>query len=114
MSGTLNLIDRLLALGRNLHQHQQDDEALDHLGRLASFHELPAEVAEEVQVCLAEIHLQRQRYRRARRHLAIALLYRPDSARYHYLMATALAKGQHREPERALEHYQRSLELDPD
>ena len=114
MSGMLNLIDRLLAMGRNLHKFQQNREALHCLGRLAAFHELPPEVAEEAQVCLAEIHLKRRRYRHARRHLSIALLYRPDSGRYHYLMATALAKGRHAEPERAIEHYRRSLECDPD
>jgi tetratricopeptide (TPR) repeat protein len=113
MSGTLHLIDRLLAIGRNLHRYQQDDKALHTLGRLAAFPELPTEVAVEVQVCLAEIHLRRHGYHRARRHLGIALLYRPDSARYHYLIATALAKGHHRDPERALEHYRQSLALDP-
>jgi Tfp pilus assembly protein PilF len=112
MSGTLNLFDRLLALGRNYQQLQQHREALHYLGRLAAFHDLPPEVAEEAQVSLAEIYLRRRQYRRARRHLTVALLYRPDNARYHYLMARALAKGRRADPERAAAHYEKSLELD--
>ena len=60
------------------------------------------------------MQLQRRRYRQARRHLAIALLYRPECARYHYLMADSLVRGRHAEPRRAIEHYRESLELDPD
>jgi Tfp pilus assembly protein PilF len=114
MSGTLNLYDRLLAIGRNYHKVQREREALHYLERLAALHDLPAELAEEAQLCLAEVYLRQRKYRRARRHLSIALLYRPDSARYHYLMATVLAKGQFRDPDRAAAHYQKSLELEPE
>src|SRR5262245_33338111 len=112
MSRTLNLYDRLLALGRNLHELQQDAAALHYLERLAALHDLPAELAEQAQVCLADIYLRKRQYRRARRHLKIALLYRPDSARYHYLMATALVKGRAKDLARATAHYERALELD--
>src|SRR5208282_414647 len=37
-----------------------------------------------------------------------------DCARYHYLMATALQKGRYSEPERALEHYRKAIELEPE
>jgi len=114
MSGTLNLIDQLLTLGRKLHGMHCHREALDVLGRLAAFQDLPVDVAEEAQVLLAEIHLRRRRHRRARRHLEVALLYRPDSARYHYLMAGTLNARSRPHPERAAEHYRRSLELEPD
>jgi Tfp pilus assembly protein PilF len=113
MSATLNLIDRLLTLGRHyqhLHCHR---EALAVLGRLAGLSELPPDVAEETQVRLAEIHLHKRRHKRARRHLTLALLYRPDSARYHFLMASALDRktGSF---ERAAAHYRKSLECKPD
>jgi len=114
MSGTLNLYDRLLAIGRNFQELQQDRQAIRYLRRLAALHDLPAEVAEETQVCLAELYLRKDKYRRARRHLAIALLYRPDRARYHYLMASASEKGRYRDLDRAAAHYQKSLELDPE
>jgi tetratricopeptide (TPR) repeat protein len=113
MSRTLNLADRLLALGRTFQDLGRDRDALDVLGQLSRFRELPAQVAEETQRRLGEIQLRRGRFRRARRYLGTALLYRPDSARYHYLMALALDTEEKGEPERAIAHYRKSLELDP-
>jgi tetratricopeptide (TPR) repeat protein len=113
MSATLNLIDRLLTMGRNLHELQRTREALAVLGRLAAFESLPADVAEETQVRLAEIHLHRRRHKRARRHLTVALLYRPDCARYHFLMASALDVKADGNLDRAADHYRKSLEFDP-
>jgi Flp pilus assembly protein TadD len=118
MSRMLNLVDRLLARGRKFHEIGREHDALVLLSRLAGFGELPAEVAEETQARLAEIQLRRRKFVRARRHLTAALLHRPDSARYHYLLATACnthtrahTRG---DEQRALEHYRRSLQLDPD
>jgi Flp pilus assembly protein TadD len=110
----LNLVDRLLARGRKYHKVGREHDALVLLSRLARFGELPADVAEETQDRLAEIQLRRRQFVRARRHLTAALLYRPDSARYHYLLATACDTDNKRDDQRALEHYRRSLQLDPD
>src|SRR5262245_52659907 len=114
MSGTLNLIDRLLAIGRNLQQVHQHFQARRYLGRLAALPDLPAEIAEEVQVRLGEIALRRRHYRRARRHFSIALLYRPDSSRYHWLMGRALKRGQDRDLERAAAHYEKAIASEPE
>jgi tetratricopeptide (TPR) repeat protein len=114
MSMKLNLTDRLLAMGRHLHQLGRNQDALHILSRLASFRQLPAPVAEETQVHLAEICLSHRKYRRARRHLTAALVHQPDNARYHYLMATALAGDDKADRQRAAEHYRKSLHLDPD
>jgi tetratricopeptide (TPR) repeat protein len=114
MSMTLNLVDRLLARARHLRAVGRTDDALSLFERLAGFRELPAAAAEETQAQLAELHLRRRRYRRARRHLTAALGHRPDSARYHYLMARAANGGSDADPRRAAEHYRRSLELNPD
>jgi tetratricopeptide (TPR) repeat protein len=114
MSMTLNLVDHLLARGRHYQQLGRHPDAVEILGRLAKLDALPAEVSEETQARLAEIHLQRNRPRRARRHLTAALVYQPNNARYHLLMARAVEADRRADPERALEHYRRSLELDPD
>jgi tetratricopeptide (TPR) repeat protein len=114
MKPTLNLVDHLLALGRRYQDLGQGKDALRIFTRLSSFRELPAEAAEEAQVRLAELQLKRRKYGRARRHLAIALRFQPDSARYHYLMAGALRAGDRGNLERAAEHYRRSLKLDPE
>jgi tetratricopeptide (TPR) repeat protein len=114
MKPTLNLVDHLLALGRRYQDLGQGRDALRIFTRLSSFRELPAEAAEEAQVRLAELQLKRRKYGRARRHLAIALRFQPDSARYHFLLAGALRAGDRGNLEKAAEHYRRSLELDPD
>lgn len=114
MSEKLPLFDRLLALGRHFQQVHRTQEAMHYLGRLAAYPQVPAALAEESQARLGEIQLGRKKFRRARKHLSIALLYRPDSARYHYLLATALMKGRYADPERALTHYRKAVEFDPE
>lgn len=114
MSTTLNLVDRLLDRGRNLHRLGLEQEALHVFRRLSGLAELPAQAAEETLAHLAEIHLHRRQYRRARRHLTAALRHRPDSARYHYLLAVAHDADEKGDPERAAEHYRRTLQLEPD
>jgi tetratricopeptide (TPR) repeat protein len=112
MSGTLNLIDRLLAMARDLWLGHRDFEAKRHLTRLAALPDLPANIAGETQVLLAEICIRERRYRQARKHLSIALLYQPDNARYHHLMGKALERGRDPDLLRAEDHYRQSLELD--
>jgi tetratricopeptide (TPR) repeat protein len=114
MSMTLNLVDRLLARARHLRGLGRTDDALALFERLAGFRDLPGAAAEETQAQLAELHLRRRRFRRARRHLTAALQYHPDSARYHRLMARAVNGGAAADPRRALGHYRRSLELKPE
>jgi tetratricopeptide (TPR) repeat protein len=114
MSMTLNLVDRLLARARHLRAVGRTADALSLFERLAGFRELPGPAAEETQAHLAELHLRGRRFHRARRHLTAALGHRPDSARYHYLMARAVNGGAAADPRRAAEHYRRSLELNPD
>ncbi len=113
MIPTLNFVDHLLALGRKYQEVGRFTDAETVLGRLTAFPELPVAAAEEAQARLAELHMRRRKYARARRCLAAALAHRPDSARYHLLMATALQADDRGDLERADGHYLRSLELDP-
>jgi Tfp pilus assembly protein PilF len=114
MSTTLNMVDHLLARGRRYQELGRDHDALHIFGRVADFRELPADMAEETQARLAEIHLRCGRPRKARRHLTAALRHQPDNASYHEFMACAVEADRRAEPERALEHYRRSLEIDTD
>ncbi len=114
MSPTLNLVDHLLALGRRYQELGRHRDALRLLTRLTGFRELPAEAAEEAQARLAEIHLKRRRYVRARRCLTAALRHRPECARYHHLMGNATQAEDRGNLDRAAEHYRRSLEIDPE
>jgi tetratricopeptide (TPR) repeat protein len=113
MSRTLNFCDHLLGQARKYHALGVDDRALRILGSLARLRDLPAEVAEETQVRLAELLLQRRRFAQARRHLTAALAQQEDNSRYHYLMAWAIEDDHRGEPARALEHYRRCVQLDP-
>jgi tetratricopeptide (TPR) repeat protein len=113
MSMTLNLVDRLLARGKNFQRVGRDQDALEVFDRLAAFQELPPRVAEETQIHRAEILLQRGEYQAARRHLAAALVQQPENARYHYLMASALHCDERGNQHRAARHYRKSLEIDP-
>jgi tetratricopeptide (TPR) repeat protein len=114
MKPTINLVDQLLVLGRRYQDLGRGRDALRIFTRLTGFRELPAQAAEEAQVRLAELLIKRRNYRRARRHLAIALRFQPDNARYHYLLAGALRAEDRGNLEEAAEHYRRALELDPD
>ncbi len=114
VNATLNLVDHLLSAAARCQEQGRLREAVRLLTRLAGFRELPAEVAEQTQARLAEVHLKRRKFKRARRHLAAALQHAPEEARYHYLMATALVHDVDGDLERAADHYRRSLELDPE
>jgi Tfp pilus assembly protein PilF len=113
MMPTLNLVERVLAMGRRYQEAGRHRDAVVVLTRLSRFRYLPAEAAEETQARLAEIHLKRRKYKQARRHLIAALRHQPDNARYHYLLATALTAEEGADLERAGEHFRRALELDP-
>lgn len=114
MSTTLNLAQRLLAMGQNYQQLGRNHDALRYLGCLAGFRDLEPEVAERTQISLAEIYLARRHYHKARRHLTAALAQQPDNARYHYLMAIAWAADDKGDRQRAADHYRQSLRLDPE
>jgi tetratricopeptide (TPR) repeat protein len=113
MNTTLNLVEHVLAMGRRYQELGRHRDAVRIFTRLSGFRELPSDAAEETQVRLAEIHLKRRRFLKARRHLAVALRHSPTCARYHYLMAAALHSDNHGDLERAATHLLEALKLDP-
>jgi tetratricopeptide (TPR) repeat protein len=113
MSTTLNLTDRLLGMARNFQALGRQHDALRILDRITGMRELGGPAAEEAQARLAELLLARRQYQKARRHLSAALVHQPRSARYHYLMGVALAADPQCDPQRALEHFRTSLDVDP-
>jgi len=108
-STTLGLVDSLLSRGRHFQQLGRTHDALRILCRLASHRELPAPVAEEVQLRLGQLQLRRQKHQRARRHFAAALRYAPDNPRYHFLLAQAFDNDRDGDLARAAKHYRQSL-----
>src|ERR1051326_1519224 len=114
MSKTLNLVDRLLAMGRLFQQMGRTQDAVRILNRLVGLRNLPFDAAAEAQARLGELHLRQQRFKQARRHLTAALPQRPDCADYHYQLATAHDQDDEGDPKIALEHYRKALDLSPD
>jgi tetratricopeptide (TPR) repeat protein len=108
----LNFVDHLLARGRRYQELHQPRLALRVLGRLSGLRSLPGAETAEVQLRLAELHLEAKRFRKARRCLTAVLAGSPDNARAHYLMAVACRAEGRGDLKRAARHYRRSLELD--
>jgi tetratricopeptide (TPR) repeat protein len=114
MSRTLPFTHHLLAMGQHLERLGQNHAASRLLSRLASFRELPPDVAEETHLHLAELHLKDGRFKEARRKLAAALVRQPDNARYHFLMAGAVEEDDDCDQRRSLASYRRCTKLDPE
>src|SRR5882724_10313414 len=87
MSHTINLVGGLISAARNLQELGRHEAAINLLERLAAFRELPPAIAEEAHSRLADLHAQEEQFKQARRHLTIAITYRPQHAAYHHRMA---------------------------
>jgi Tfp pilus assembly protein PilF len=114
MSRTLNVCNHLLDQGRKYQQIGIEHRAQRVLGHLARLAELPADVAEECQVRLAQLLLKAHKFARARRILTAALSHDDNNGAYHHLMAQAVAADRRETRDRALEHYRRCVELAQD
>jgi tetratricopeptide (TPR) repeat protein len=113
MSRKLNLVEHLAAQGRKYQDHGLFPQARQTWTRLIGLRDLPGALAEEAQKRLAEIHLERRHYARARRSLTAALAHQPDHPHYHFLLATAIEADDRCDPEKALTHYRQAVHLAP-
>src|SRR5262245_16470137 len=112
MSDVLCLVDHLIERSRRLAGSSQFAPALELLHDVAAF-PLPPARAEEVQRLLAESYLHLKRYRKAHRHLRLALKLAPRTARYHHLLGVCVSSHPRGRKERALAHFRRALKLAP-
>lgn len=113
MSTILGLAQRLLAQAQN-HRHLGRTQSAMRLLRSALRQELPAKLAEDARVLLAELYQELGDFLRARRHLQAALALAPHRADLHHRLAILLetdeTTGDH---SRALRHYARAVKLAP-
>ncbi|MCS6976618.1 MAG: hypothetical protein NZM31_06355 [Gemmatales bacterium] len=109
----VSLAHRALEVAKRYLRYGRDLEALEVLTKLVRVGTEDTVAAEQVQVLLAEIHLRRREYAQARRHLHVALAYRPDNAQYHFMMAVALEDDPEADPRRALYYFRKAARLDP-
>jgi tetratricopeptide (TPR) repeat protein len=114
MSRTLNLVDHLLSRGRKLEAVGRKQDAIHILGRLAGMQAISPAAAEETHWRLAELNLTHSSsFARARPHLERLIALCPNNARYHYHVALVLDFDVQGDSLKALDHYRKSLALDP-
>jgi Flp pilus assembly protein TadD len=70
-------------------------------------------VANETHERLAELALERKKFRTARRHLTAALLLQPNDSRLHYRLAMSHVEAEDGDLETAAKHFRKSLKIDP-
>src|SRR5437764_1113925 len=108
MGKTLNLCDCLLTMGRELQDLGRLTDAAGVLHRLAAFRNLPAPIAEETHARLAGIYLRQNEYRKARRHMTSAMIFRPSHPHYYYQYATAVHHDPQADAARAVRYYRQA------
>jgi tetratricopeptide (TPR) repeat protein len=111
MNPTIPLVESVLFQGRNLQQLGVHTLAQRTFEKLARFRNLPRAIKEETFLRLASLH-QRQP-RRSRRYLAIALMQKPEDARFHFRMGLALLRDSAADPITAGYHLRKAVELNP-
>ncbi len=110
----INLCDHLLNHGRKLMDRGQFREARVILNRLLGFPNADSCFREQAHLLLAEIHLDAQHYRKARRHLAVVLAINPEHAEAYYQMGLAIDLDPQEDPARALPAFRHAIRLNPE
>jgi Flp pilus assembly protein TadD len=114
MDTSINLLERLLAQGRRLLGMGRRGEARRHLEKLLALGGAPTHQRIEAHQLLGEIHVDAQRYRKARRHLVAALGLQPNCAETHFQLAMTLDLDPDADPKRAAKYFRKALEHKPD
>jgi tetratricopeptide (TPR) repeat protein len=113
MGAIINLVDRLLARGRTLAAFGRRSEARHTLERLLSIPDLAPAARAEAHLLLAELSINAQHYRKARRHLAVVLALQPDNAEVYYRMAVGMDLDPTADPRRAWKLVRKALAMQP-
>ncbi len=114
MSQTLPLVAALLATARDLQAAGRYQAAIDLLQRLTAFRQIAHEAAEEVHLRLADLYAELEQYKKARRHLTIALTHRPQHAAYHHRMGVWIEMDPDAGIGRAGRYYRQAVRSEPD
>lgn len=114
MESLIPFVDRLLTRGKKLIEFGRRSEAKTVLLQLLSFGDVPVTLREEAHWLLAELHLDAQRFRAARRHLVAALALVPNSAEGYFRLAKAIELDPDARPVRAWKLLRRAIRLNPE
>lgn len=113
MGRTLNWFDALLARARQQFESHQYGEVCRMLGRLATRAGKRFQDSEEILSLYAEASLKLSRFKDARRVARALIADHADVAKYHFLLACAIANDPQVDGRHAVKHYRRAIELDP-
>jgi hypothetical protein len=114
MGHTLNLVAGILSSAERLEATGRAQAAIVLLQRLAGFRDLMPEIAEDVHCRLADLYASREEFKKARRHLAIAMTFHPQDAAYHHRMAWWIEADPDASIDRARRYYREAVRQDVD
>lgn len=113
MGFSLPIVDRSFLAAVKYRSLGLNEKASKIFNSLTRFKNLPKSIAEQTQFHLGEICLNQKRFKKASRHLSIALNYNQDNASYHFLLGKAIAAGGLGDLKQAVSYFKASLKLDP-
>jgi tetratricopeptide (TPR) repeat protein len=114
MNSSINLLERLLSQGRRFFFMGRHVESRRRLEKLLALPDVPEHQRIEAHQLLADIHLDAQCYRKARRHLIAALGLRPNCAETLFSLGVTLDMDPDVDPKRAAKYFKKALENKPD
>lgn len=113
MSRTLNLIHAGWTAARSLARNGRRTDALRQLMSLLARADLPVGTAADAHRLAAELEIEAERYKPARRHLRAAATLDPDNARTYYLTGRAFEIDPDGDDRRAAVWYRKASRLEP-
>ena len=113
MSRTLALIPAGWTAARSLARDGRRSDALVQAERLLARPDLPPKVAAEARRMAAEVLIDTERFRAARRHLRAARELEPSHPKTHYLAGLALERDPEGDDRRAAVRFKKASELEP-
>ena len=113
MSRMLTLIHAGWAAARATATSGRRADALAQVARLLTLPDLPAGVAADAHRLAAELEIETESYKAARRHLRAATALEPAHARTHYLAGVALERDPAGDDRRAARRFRRASTLVP-
>jgi Flp pilus assembly protein TadD len=113
MTATISFVDTLFARGMDLEKRGMLAEACRTYERLLHIRPLTRKMVGEAAGRLGKLQLERGRFAKARRHLALSVARLPGNAEYQNLLARAIEADETCDIEKARQPYMNCVDLQP-
>ena len=113
MSNTLDIRTYLLARGRMMHDLGRGADARLLLERLLALEDVADAIRAAAHRVLAELDIDAQQFRRARRHLRAVIILEPTDAASRYRFARAIDADPTADPQRGWKSLRKAIDLEP-